>query len=99
MYTAMLYLVFERRAGHLGHRIIGKPPITAKSLNQAKAPVTRLVKKDAIMSRWHALDSSVRWSPVIEEDGKRFVQKTFRNSPEGSPLKDFATMVEIIIYE
>ena len=51
MYTAMLYLVFERQDRHLGHRIIGKTPIKAKTLNQAKAQVPRLVKKDAILLR------------------------------------------------
>ena len=51
MYTAMLYLVFERRDGRLGHRIIGKPPITAKSLNQAKAQTEQeLVKSLATVA-------------------------------------------------
>ena len=85
-YIAFLYLVFKRQDRRLGPRIIGKRNIEAKTLNQAKAQVTRLVKKDAILSRWHALDSQVRWSPVIQENGKRFVQKTFRHPREFNPI-------------
>ena len=33
----MLYIAFERRDGNLGHRIIAKHLITAKTLNDAKA--------------------------------------------------------------
>ena len=36
MYTAILYLVFERQDRRLGHRISSKKSITAKSLNDAK---------------------------------------------------------------
>ena len=83
MYTAMLYLVFERQDGKLGHRLLRKTPIEADTLNAAKAQTTRLVKKDERMSAWVALDSAVRWSPVITENGKRFVRKTFRSVPPG----------------
>ena len=57
MYTAMLYLVFERQDGKLGHRLLRKTPIEADTLNAAKAQTTRLVKKDERMSAWVALDS------------------------------------------
>ena len=95
----MLYLVFERQDRHLGHRIIAKHPISARSLNDAKARVPRLVKKAERMSRWQARDSTARWSPVIEENGKLYVQKTFRNPLSGSAPIHFATIAEIVIHE
>ena len=53
-YTAMLYLVFERQDGNLGHHIISKTPIQARDLNDAKAQTTRLVKKHEQLSQWVA---------------------------------------------
>ena len=51
MYTAMLYLVFERQDRRLGHRIIAKHPITAQSLNDAKAQTEQeLVKSLATVA-------------------------------------------------
>ena len=96
-YTAMLYLVFERQDRRLGHRIISKKSITAKTFNDAKARGTRLVKNDERMSKWQAQGSTARWSPVIEENGKRFVQKPFRNPLSGSAPSHFAAIAEIIL--
>ena len=49
------------------------------------------------LSKWQTRDSTARWSPVIEENGKLFVQKTFRNPLSGSALSDFAKIAETIL--
>ena len=90
-YTAMLYLVFERQDGKLGHRFLRKTPIEADTLNAAKAQTTRLAD-------WVARDSAVRWSPVITENGKRFVRKTFRSVPPGEVVGHHA-FVDLVIGE
>ena len=86
-YTAILYISFKQRDGSLEHRLIQKIPIKADSLSKAKLQATRLVKNDARLSQWQALNPTSRWSPIIETNGRRFVRKTFRSVP---PEETFA---------
>lgn len=81
MYTANLYLAFERKDGRLGHRLITSSQIQADNLNTAKAQVSRICKNNEVMVDWRAQDPTSRWSPVIEEGDRQFVRKTFRTPP------------------
>ena len=78
MYTANLYVAFERKDGRLGHRLIGSSQIQVGDLNAAKAQVTRICKNNDVMSDWREQDPTSRWSLVIEEGNRQLVRKTFR---------------------
>ena len=97
MFNIMIYIVFERRDKHLGHRILHKLTVGAQDLNGAKAKVTRLIGKNELLSKWRAMDTQAKWSPIIEEHGKTFVNKTFRNPPDGAAENDFAVIAEVVI--
>ena len=56
MYTANLYVAFERKDGRLGHRLINSSQIQADNLNATKAQVTRICKNDDVMSDWSTQD-------------------------------------------
>lgn len=49
MYTAHLYVAFNRKDGKLGHRLITSSEISAADLNIAKAHTSRLCKNNDTM--------------------------------------------------
>ena len=97
MYTANLYLVFQRKDGQHGKRIVGSSELNAPNLNAAKAATSRIVKNHDVMSDWRGQDPTSRWSPVIEEENRKFVQKTFRTPPPNAADNLMFAIVDLVI--
>lgn len=97
MYTAHLYVVFQRKDGKLGHRLVTSSEIPAADLNIAKAHTSRLCKNNDTLSDWSSQDPKSRWSPVIEEGNRKFYRKTFRTPPDGAAENLNHAFVDLVI--
>ena len=97
MYTANLYVAFERKDGRLGHRLIGSSQIQVGDLNAAKAQVTRICKNNDVMSDWSTQNPTSQWSPMIEEGNRLFVPKTFRTPPTDAAENHHHAFVDLMI--
>ena len=97
MYTANLYLAFQRKDGNIGHRLITSSEISAGDLNMAKAHTSRLCKKNDVMSDWSSRDPKSRWSGVIEEGNRKFYRRTFRTRPSDAAEELKHAFVDLVI--
>ena len=97
MYTAKLYIAFQRKYGKLEHRLITSSDIPAADLNIAKAHTSRLCKNNDTMSDWSSQDPKYRWSPIIKEGNRKFYRKTFRTPPANAAENLDHAFVDLVI--
>lgn len=96
MYTANLYLAFQRKDGKEGLRLVSSSKFQTSSLNAAKAHATHICRSNDVLSAWRSQDPTTRWSPVIEEGDEKYVRKVFRTPPPEVEKNLLSAYVELI---